>query len=77
MEFIGDIPNEESLRAKLATVRVKRPEEPWAKWKTKLVSMKSGDYFAAPIIKDAAIRKAANNLRKKIEVHRMLVVWMD
>lgn len=47
-----------------------------AKWKSQLTSMTKGDHFAAPLIKEAAIRKAAANLKKKIEIHKMIIVWM-
>lgn len=45
------------------------------RWKLQLVKMKKGDCFAAPIIKEQAIRRAAFNLKKKVSIHKMIVVW--
>jgi len=46
------------------------------KWKMQLASMKVGDHFAAPLIKEAAIRRAAWTMKKRVEMHKMLVIWM-
>lgn len=65
------------MKKKRTLPYIEKPESRNAgKWKMKLASMYSGDSFAAPIIKANAIRRAAWTMKKKIEIHAMVIVWI-